>query len=194
MKPSFWSLIPVLAAGALLLRMPSPVLCAPNPPSEGEAFPEMRLPVPQKTDELNYLGIDEKDTFTIPQVKADLVVVEVFSMYCPHCQEEAPIVNKLYKMIEADQKLRSRIKIIGIGVGNSSYEVETFKKHYSIPFPLVPDPEYKIHDAMGKVRTPYFIVAQIYSDGSHKLIYSKAGAFGDPEDFLHFLLGKAKIK
>lgn len=194
MKQRSLFLFLALAASALLLQKPLPMHAAPNPPSEGDSLPEMRLPVPQKAEELDYLGISRKDFFTIPEVKAELVIVEVFSMYCPHCQKEAPAVNELYKMIEADQELKRRIKIIGIGAGNSTYEVETFKKHYSVPFPLVPDPDYKTHDAIGKVRTPHFMVVRLQADGSHKVIYSQAGGFGEPKELLNLLLSKAKMK
>lgn len=167
---------------------------ANNPPAEGEKFPEIRLAIPQKADDTKYLGLDNERFFQIPEVKAELVLVEVFSMYCPFCQKEAPAVNNLYELVQSDQNLSKKIKLLGIGVGNSNYEVETFGKHYAVPFPLLPDPDYKIHDAMGQVRTPYFIAVRIFPDGSHKVVYSQAGGFGDAKEFLSSLLSKAKMK
>ncbi len=163
-------------------------------PSEGGALPEMKIPVPQKDEELKYLGIKERGTFKIPQIKADMVIVEVFSMYCPFCQKEAPAVNQLYQAIAANPDLKDRIKMVGIGAGNSTFEVNTFKKHYSIPFPLLPDADYKVHDALGQPRTPYFLVVRLNPNSPHTIIYSKVGAFGDPKDFLDLLLAKAKMK
>lgn len=163
-------------------------------PAEGGVLPEMKIPVPQKDEEIKYLGIKEKGTFKIPQIKAEMVIVEVFSMYCPFCQKEAPAVNQLYQAIAANQDLREKIKMVGIGAGNSIFEANTFKKHYSVPFPLLPDADYKIHDALGQPRTPYFLVVKLNPNGSHSILYSKVGAFGDPKDFLDLLLTKAKMK
>lgn len=163
-------------------------------PAEGGVLPEMKIPVPQKDEDLKYLGIKEKGTFKIPQIKAEMVIVEVFSMYCPFCQKEAPAVNQVHQAIAANRDLRDRVRMVGIGAGNSPFEVNTFKKHYSVPFPLLPDADYKIHDALGQPRTPYFLVVRLNPNGSHSIVYSKVGAFGDPGEFLDLLLTKAKMK
>ncbi|HUH65156.1 MAG TPA: hypothetical protein VLZ07_01875 [Syntrophales bacterium] len=59
-------------------------------------------------------------------------------MYCPYCQREAPNVNDLFARIERDPALKGKIKIIGIGTGNTSCEVHVFKKQYNVPFSRLP--------------------------------------------------------
>lgn len=189
-----WTTIIVLSVFFALLSAEGMSLADDKTPAESGVLPEMKIPVPQKDEELKYLGIKEKGTFKIPQIKAELVIVEVFSMYCPFCQREAPAVNQLHQAIAANPDLKERIKMVGIGAGNSMFEVNTFKKHYSVPFPLLPDADYKIHDALGQPRTPYFLVVRLNPNGSHNIIYSKVGAFGDPKEFLELLLTKAKMK
>jgi peroxiredoxin len=105
-------------------------------------------------------------------------------MYCPFCQKEAPLVNDLFAIIEKDPSLKGKIKILGIGAGNSAYEVEVFRKKYGIPFPVAPDPDYAAHKAYGDVRTPYFVAVKINENGTHEVIYSKLGSFGEAKSFL----------
>ena len=68
-------------------------------PAKGEAFPNITLPFPEKADEKEYLGLTGKGSFKIPQIKAELIILEIFSMYCPYCQKEAPNLNELYQII-----------------------------------------------------------------------------------------------
>ena len=113
-----------------------------------------------------------------------MVVIEIFNMYCNNCQREAPRVNELYQLMNKDQKLKGKIKMIGIGVGNTPLEVEVFKKTYKVAFPLFPDADYTIHKACGEVRTPYFIGVKIKADGSLNVFLTKEGGFKDPAQFL----------
>jgi hypothetical protein len=43
-------------------------------------LPEFDLAVPKSDEHQKYLGIAGK-TFTIPEIKAEVVIVEIFSMY-----------------------------------------------------------------------------------------------------------------
>jgi hypothetical protein len=52
-----------------------------QPPAVGGVLPEFALPVPQNDDHQHYLGVAGKDSFTIPEIKADIVIIEIFSMY-----------------------------------------------------------------------------------------------------------------
>lgn len=167
-----------------LLVFSSPALAQPK---IGDALPFFSLSSPQDRSERDYLGILEGKAFSVNQIKADLVVIEIFSMYCPHCQQEAPNMNRLFGLVQADPKLRSRIKFIGIGAGNSPMEVNTFKTTYNVPFPLFPDENYQIHDLLGQVRTPYFITVKTRG-GANTVIDSHLGAYDSPEQFLNNVL------
>ncbi|UCD82821.1 MAG: hypothetical protein JSW26_15720 [Desulfobacterales bacterium] len=54
---------------------------ASQPPAVGGKLPEFVLAVPQDTELRQYLGIGGKETFTIPEIKAEVVLIEIFSMY-----------------------------------------------------------------------------------------------------------------
>jgi thiol-disulfide isomerase/thioredoxin len=169
-------------------------LTANKPPEKGEVLPVINLPIPKNPVEKGYLGLSGDGFFKIPQIKANVVIVEIFSMYCPYCQKDAPGVNQLYNVIDNNPDLKNKIKLIGIGAGNSSYEVEVFKKTYTVPFPLFPDKDFTIHKACGDVRTPYFIVVKINNDGTHQIVHSQLGGYPGAEPFLELVLKSSGLK
>lgn len=103
-------------------------------------------------------------------------------------------MNDLYQMIEKNPKSKDRVKLIGIGAGNSPFEVEVFRKNYKIPFPLFADGNYSIHTSLGEVRTPYFIGVKIKGDGKHEVFYSKLGGFKKVNKFLELMLKLSGLK
>ena len=133
---------------------------------------------------LKYLGLSGSGTFSVEDVKAQAIILQVFSMYCPYCQKDAPNVNRLFGLIENNPNLKGKIKIIGIGAGNSPFEVATFKKKYKVEFALVPDGDFKIHKIVGEVRTPYFIVVKMSGPKKPEVVFSKLGAHESVEAFL----------
>ena len=156
-----------------------------SPPKVGNPMPDFELPMLNNPVDLQYLGLSASGkSFRISQVKAKVVILQIYSMYCPYCQAEAPNVNRLYATIENSPALKDKIKIIGIGAGNTQFEVETYKKKYAVPLPLVPDDDFKIHKIMGEVRTPYFIAVKLNNDGKTEVIYSRLGALGNVDVFL----------
>jgi protein-disulfide isomerase len=82
-------------------------------PQKGDVLPDIKIPVPHNNNDKAYLGVEEGAFFTIPQIKAAVVIIEIFSMYCPYCQREAPEVNRLYSLIENDPRLKGKIKLSG---------------------------------------------------------------------------------
>ncbi|MFH2120570.1 MAG: TlpA family protein disulfide reductase [Pseudomonadota bacterium] len=110
-----------------------------TPPVEGGILPKIILPVPADQGYKKYLGLKGEGTFLVPQIKAKVVLIEIFSMYCPHCQKDAPVVNDLFSKIVGDGTLKDVIKLIGIGVGNSDFEVDFFRKTYNIRYAHVAD-------------------------------------------------------
>lgn len=176
-----------------LLMMTMICVAEVNPPQVGNAFPDFELLKPVNPAELKYLGLSGSGTFKIDQIKADVVIIEIFSMYCPYCQGEAPNVNNLHALIEKNPALKNKMKIIGIGIGNSIFETDIFKKKYQVAFPLIPDGDFKLHKTIGQVRTPYFIVVKLKS-GKTEVIYSKLGALGDNNIFLEQIVKSAGLK
>jgi len=167
---------------------------ASKAPEKGETLPVFNLPIPKSSAEKAYLGLSGDGLFKIPQIKAKVVIVEIYSMYCPYCQKDTPGINELYRLIDKNPDLKTKIKIIGIGAGNTQFEMDAFKKTYQVPFPLFPDKDFSIHKACGEVRTPYFIVVKNNEDGSHQIVHAQMGGFPKAQPFLDLVLKASGLK
>lgn len=165
-----------------------------DPPKVGEPLPAIELPVPREASDRTYLGLPDRERFSLTEIRTTLLVIEIFSMYCPYCQREAPEVNALYARIEKDPELKGKIKLIGIAPGNSIFETEVFKKKYQVPFPLFQDEKFLVHKRIGEVRTPYFIVVRYGKGGEQEVVFSALGGLGGYEAFLDALIKRFHLK
>jgi hypothetical protein len=120
-------------------------------------FPEIVFSQTLSKEERIYLGIPQKVSFSFGEIRASLILVEFLSTYCVSCQRQAPIFNELYYSIEKDPRLKGKVKMIGIAAGNSFHEVEVYKKTYQVPYPVLADPKFDAHMAVGSPRTPFTI-------------------------------------
>ena len=177
---------------ALIMFVLPGMASAEKAPAAGELLVGIRLAAPEKPDVRAYLGLAESGSFDPTTITGQLLIIEIFSMYCPHCQREAPAVNRLYQAIEASETLRGRVKMIGIGVGNSAYEVDHFRKHYQIAFPLFPDEDFIVHKSVGEVRTPFFIITAIGSPDKGKILWTGTGNLEPLETVIGRLNGLLK--
>jgi thiol-disulfide isomerase/thioredoxin len=143
--------------------------------------------LPQFTLNLNgdnstqkYLGLKNNKSFSISSIQAKLILIEVFSLYCPICQKQAPIANKIYKYIEQNAELSKDIKMIGIGAGNNEREVGVFRETFRVPFPLFTDPKFVVHKKLGEPRTP----TTILTTNNGKILSVHCGVIEDVEEFV----------
>ncbi len=162
-----------------------------SPKVDGGFF-EIVLPVPKRYLERQYLGIPMGRNFRLTDIQAEVLIIHVFSMYCPCCQKDAPNVTTLHDIILDRPDVRDTVKIIGIGVGNTAFEVKAFKDLYGIDFPLFADDDSRLHGILGGVEIPYFFVVRLGAGGEQKVLYSSEGSFGDPIDFLDWILEGVK--
>jgi thiol-disulfide isomerase/thioredoxin len=158
------------------------------------SFPTFELPPPGTEGERGYLGLAGSGTFKVGQIKARVVIIEVFSFYCPHCQRTAAQINDLYQAIERRADLKGKIKMIGIGAKNSAYEVDAYKERYRVPFPLFPDEDMAITERLGVKGTPTFIGVKVDGKGFQKQIYLGEGGFQDNQEFLTEIVRLSGLK
>lgn len=157
----------------------------------GSQLPTFTLSAPPDLKQCEYLGLQSNQTFSPAEIKGEIVIIEIFSMYCPHCQKDAPAINQLFKLINSNQKLAKRVKLIGIGAGNSTFEVNIFKNKYQVEFPLFADNNLSIHKKLGSVRTPYFLGICTQGKNTNRIFFSQLGGFTGARNFLDKILEQA---
>ena len=58
-----------------------PVVAASKPPAKGTALPQFQLALPEDSEAKGYLGLSGSGAFTIPEIKTQVVVIQIFSRY-----------------------------------------------------------------------------------------------------------------
>jgi hypothetical protein len=139
-------------------------------PGPGTIIPAFSLPVPVTEAQRAYLQLDGGDDFEPGNLPADIILVEILSVYCASCQMQAPYMNALYNRIQQDQELRDRVKIIAIGAGNDRRDISYFEDHYL--FPVFPDPRFAVHNLLGAPATPFLMLTR--PDGYGRLFVADA--------------------
>ena len=186
------ALVLILAAGAQALAVEASEAPGAAPLAVGTPFPDVPLIGPVSPELAASLGLASQTGPTpVNKIRADVLVVEIFSMYCPFCQREAPAINALHSLIEK-QGLSGRIKFIGIGAGNSDTEVAIFRKKFNVPFALFSDAAFAVHQRIGQVGTPFFYVLRQKPAG-YEIVMTHLGVIHSPSDFLAALTAKAGL-
>jgi peroxiredoxin len=127
---------------------------------KGVAFPEVPLKTPSQANDKTYLGVSGGAQFRITDLKAEVILVEIFDVYCLPCQKQVPLYKQLFGQIQSNPSLRDQIKMIGIAVGNDEAEIKKFRDHFQVPYPIVSDPKYLLHEAVGGPPAPFAIIVR----------------------------------
>ena len=80
MKRTLLTFLAMMAMVVIFFQAGS-VAAETKPPAEGGVLPAIDLGVPQSAEYRQYLGITGKKSFTIPEIKAEVILIEIFSMY-----------------------------------------------------------------------------------------------------------------
>jgi peroxiredoxin len=137
---------------------------------KGDAFPEIALKTPSQAKDRTYLGISGGDQFKVKELKAEVILVEIFDVYCLPCQKQAPLYRQLFGMIQSNPTARDQIKMIGIAVGNDESEIKKFRDHFQVPYPIVSDPKYLLNEAVGGGPAPFSIIVRKEPGGKSALV------------------------
>jgi thiol-disulfide isomerase/thioredoxin len=184
-----------LSCSIILVLLSLTFLWAGSDPAQiqdySKAITQVKLSVPDDPDAKAFLGITQKSgQFMLSDIDGEIIIIEIFSMYCPYCQRHAPMANKLYQAIEEGKETHGKVKLIGIGVGNSPYEVKFFKKKYGVPFPLFDDANSAVLNSVRGIRTPtYFGVRK--NGKTLSVFFTQQGPYDNAQTFLQTVLKKS---
>ena len=108
-----------------------------------------------------YLDLPSDGMFSVSDITADLVLVEMLNVHCEDCLNRVEAYNALFQDIEADPVTRDRVKMMAVAAGNTETEILAFSSEYHVRFPLVADPQFTLHAAVGKPVTPFSILVRL---------------------------------
>jgi thiol-disulfide isomerase/thioredoxin len=191
-------LLRALLLAALLALLPAcatPTLAEPVPASA--PFPDIPLENAATPAQLTALGLSGQGPWKLSDIrpatgnKAPLLLIEIFSMYCPHCQREAPHMNRLAELLAASP-LKDRITVIGVGAGNTRMEVDLFRERYGVAIPLFADPDLAVHEQVGEPGTPHFFLVSLKDRAAPATLFSRTGRMTSPQAFLDELSAIAR--
>ncbi len=152
---------------------------------------DLKFNSPENLADKKYLGLSDGKNFKLPQVKARLLIIHIFSMYCPICQRDAHAVNELHDLIQKVPGLRDEVKMLGVGTGNTPYEVNVFREKFKVAFPLIPDDNFAIQKALSdEIRTPTFLVVKPNAAGKLEIVLTKVGEIKESGEFLKKIMEK----
>lgn len=100
----------------------------------------------------------EGKQYDLSAYKGKLVVLEFLATWCPHCQADAPIFNKLYQDYNAKGVQFFSINATSKGHDGTSPvsmdDLKWFKSQYAVPYPILFDPALKSQQDYGIVSYP----------------------------------------
>jgi peroxiredoxin len=140
--------------------------------SSQQKIAAFKFSAPLSAADQKYLGLEKPGAFTLQDIQAPYVLIEIMRTTCPHCVAQASGLNQLYQLV-ANSDLKDRLKIISVGAGDNEADLKRFRTAHKVPFALVADPECKIIPAFNISGTPTTVL--VAKNG--KVLLVEEGAF-----------------
>jgi len=155
---------------ALLFFLGSVAAAADVEPKVGQQV-NFKFGKPMSDEDAKYLGLEKAQEFTVKDVKAPYLLVEQFSTTCPYCNTQAGTMNTLFNRVQQDPALKNKVKFAAEMQGDAADKVKAWREKQKIAFPLIPDPESTLGDALNFHPYPVTFVL----DKSGKIVYLMVG-------------------
>jgi peroxiredoxin len=136
-------------------------------------------------EDAKYLGLAKAEEFTVKDVKAPYLLVEQLNTNCPYCPAQAGLMNTVYSKAQNDPALKDKVRFVGVMQGDTADKVKAWKEAQKVPYPLIPDPEFTLGDALNFHSYPLTFV--LNKEG--KVVYLLVGEMrsGDADEVLNWL-------
>jgi peroxiredoxin len=155
---------------ALVLFLGSVATAADVEPKMGQQV-NYKFGKPMSDDDAKYLGLEKAGEFTVKDVKAPYLLVEQMSTTCPYCATEAGIMNTIFSRVQQDPELKNKVRIVAEMQGDTGDKVKAWKDLHKVAFPMIPDPESTLGDALNFHPYPVTFVL----DKKGKIVYLIVG-------------------
>jgi len=126
---------------------------------------------PMSDEDAKYLGLEKAGEFTVKDVKAPYLLVEQFSTTCIYCNSQAGVISTIFSRVQQDSALKNKVKFAAEMQGDAADKVKAWKDQRKIAFPLIPDPESTLGDALNYHPYPVTFVL----DKNGKIVYLMVG-------------------
>lgn len=83
------------------------------------------------------------DSISLSDYKGSLVVLNFWASWCRYCQQEAPKMSALGRLVQGSKN----IKILGLSRDENKKDAIDFVNQFKTPFPTLIDPKGVIHQA-----------------------------------------------
>ena len=152
---------------------------------EGQRFGSLTFSGAISEADRRYLGLDRPGAFTLNDIHARYLLIQIFSDACPHCTLQAPVVKRLFQELSANPKLNGgTLKMVGVGYYGTPATMERWRGKYGARFPLIPDQGGKVFKKLDIFGTPTYVVL----DSRGTVVYLFYGEIANPRRFMRQLL------
>jgi peroxiredoxin len=184
----------ILATICLTLCLASQIAPVRADLAVGQRFADLTFSGTLSAEDRAYLGLTRPGPFTLKDIQARYVLLEIFSDSCPHCILAAPEVNRLFRLIAQNPRLRAGgglrvLKMLGVGFYGNPGAMEVWRIKHDVPFPLIPDPQARVGRALDIPGTPTYVVL----DRRGRVVFVQAGEMGSSEKFLRKIMASLEF-
>ncbi len=146
---------------------------------KGKTYNNLDFPPVVSEADQKYLGLKSTGAFTLDQIGAPYVVLEIMRTSCPHCQEQAANMNKFYQLVQ-ESDLKAKVKFLAVAQGSSADGVKKFKRDYMVHFPMLADPGGTVGKALHIEGVPTMVLL----DRNGRTLRVHVGGIDSPKEAL----------
>lgn len=162
-------LVAIIAIGAVLVYFFGPQHQRVQSASQSPIVGKAQLGQPAPPFEVSTTA----GLFDLSRIK-EPVFLEVFATWCPHCQHEAPVIDKLY------QKYRAHVEFVGVSGSDtamdgtspaSQLDVLNWARRFNVAYPVAYDPLQNVANLYLQGGFPTFAIV----GRDKKIVYLNSG-------------------